>query len=180
MALPRERNYTYQDWLDMDENIRAELIDGRIFVMAAPSRRHQAVSREISRQLSNHLLGKQCKTYSAPFAVRLEDDVVVEPDIVVICDPRKLTDAGCNGAPDLIIEILSPSSTSHDKYTKFMLYLRNRVPEYWIVDPENNAITVHRLTEDGYVTTILTHTDTATINAVPELKMDLSAVFAEE
>ena len=182
MAIQKRHSYTYQDWLEYDqnENTISELIDGHIFMMAPPSRRHQAISRTISTKLATHLAGKRCKVYYSPFAVRLEEDTVVEPDIVVICDPKKLTNAGCSGAPDLIIEILSPSSIRHDKYTKFMLYLRTGVQEYWIVDPDNNAITVCRLAEKGYITTVLTETETATITVLPGFELNLSEVFQAE
>ena len=182
MAIRKRQSYTYQDWLDFDQNsdTRSELIDGQIYLMSAPSRRHQAVTGEIYRQLSNNLRGKSCRPYVSPFAVRLEKDTLVMPDVVVICDPKKLTDAGSDGAPDLIIEVLSPSTTRHDKYTKFMLYLRAGVPEYWIVDPDNNAVTVYRLAENGYVATVFTDADKATMNALPGFEIDLAEVFAEE
>jgi len=182
MAVRKEQPISYQEFIEMDfgELTRAELIDGHIYMMATPSTRHQAVSRNIAGQLFNHLIGKKCKMYFSPFAVRLSKDTEIQPDLVVICDPKKLTNRGCNGAPDLVIEILSPSTARHDRYTKFMLYMKAGVPEYWIVDPTDNAITAYRLTENGYHTTVFTNTDTATINALPGFEMDLAAVFAED
>jgi len=150
MAVRKEQPVSYQEFLDLemdfDELTRAELIYGRIYMMATPSTRHQAVLRNMAGQLFNHLAGKKCKMFFSPFAVRLNDDTEVQPDLVVICDPNKLTGRGCDGAPDLVVEILSPSTSYHDKHTKFMLYLNAGVPEYWIVDPEANVITACRLT----------------------------------
>jgi len=183
MAIQKERYCTYDDWQALDENTRAELIDGRIYLMAAPTRRHQEISSAMFIQLANHVSGKnckKCKVYFSPFAVRLERDVVVEPDIVVVCDPQKLTKAGMNGAPDLIIEILSPSTTSHDRVTKLLLYRRAGVPEYWIVDPEENTLTVHRLIGNQYTIDVYISTETATVAALPDFEMDLSAVFTED
>ena len=182
MAVRKEQPISYQEFVEMDfgEHARAELIDGRIYMMSSPSTRHQVVLGNMFGQLYNHLAGKKCKALLSPFAVRLNEDTEVQPDLVVICDPNKLTRRGCNGAPDLIIEILSPSTERHDRYTKFMLYMAAGVPEYWMVNPENNALTVCRLTDNGYVTTILNDTDNATINALPGFEMDLGAVFAED
>ena len=182
MAIAKGRRYSYQEWLELDfgESSRSELIDGEIYMMSPPSRRHQAISRELSGRLFNHLAGKRCKMYTAPFDVRLNDDTVVVPDIVVICDPNKLTKAGCTGTPDIMIEILSPSTERHDRYTKLMLYQRNHVQEYWIVDPENDIITAYRLTEKGYVPTIYTSADIATMDALPGFEINLAEVFTEE
>ena len=181
-ALRQEQYYTYQDWLDLElgECEMAELIDGRIYMMASPSRRHQAISRNMSTQLSNYLSGKKCKIYFSPFAVRLEKDTVVLPDIVVICDPKKLTPSGCSGTPDLVIEILSPSTSSYDKVKKFKLYKESGVPEYWIVDPSDNLVSAYRLADNGYLATVYDDTNTATVTALPGFEMDLAAVFAEE
>lgn len=134
MALPAEEvGYTFADLLSWDEKERIEIIDGEAFMMATPSRIHQAISMELSRQLANFLEGKQCRVYPAPFGVRLfeqdkdspEDvDTLVEPDISVVCDRSKLDKYGCKGAPDLIIEILSPSTQRHDQLVKLNLYQR--------------------------------------------------------
>ena len=179
MAVRKEHRYTYEEWreLDLGENTRSELIGGQIYLMSAPATRHQVVLGEMFRQLSNYLRGKRCKPYLG-LDVRLEDDTVVVPDLVVVCDPQKIYKAGCTGAPDLVVEILSPSTARHDKYVKFMLYLQAGVPEYWVVDPVDNAITAFRLDENKYTATVFT--STATINALPGFEMDLAEVFAEE
>jgi len=180
MALQRERLYTYQEWqkLDLGER-RAELINGRIYMMASVSPRHQAILGEMHRQLSNHLRGKRCKPFIT-LDVQLENDTILIPDLIVICDPKKITKSGCSGSPDLVVEILSPSTSRHDRFTKLMLYQHAGVPEYWIVDPVDNTLTTHRLTEKGYTVSVYGDTDTATVNALPDFVMDLSMIFIEE
>jgi len=182
MAIPKERLVSYQEWLELDlgDETRAELIDGRVYMISAPSIRHQVVSGNMYFQLRSFLRGKKCRVFYSPIAVRLNDDTEVQPDLMVVCDSKKLAGRGCRGAPDLVVEILSPSTANHDRYTKFMLYLKSGVPEYWIVDPESNTISVHRLSDAGYNVTILTDNDTATVNALPGFEMDLAEVFAEE
>ena len=139
MSLSSSDHYTLADALTWDEQDRIELIDGAPVMMAPPSRAHQRISMELSRQLANYLEGKRCQVYPAPFAVRLFEqagdrpqdvDTLVEPDISVVCDRNKLDDMGCKGAPDLIVEILSPSTQRHDRLVKYNLYQRAGVREY--------------------------------------------------
>lgn len=147
MALPAEKiRYTFADCLTWGENERIEIINGEAVMMAPPSSVHQEISGELFAQLHAYLKGKQCKVYPAPFAVRLFErdgddpesvDTMVEPDISVICDKSKIDKHGCKGAPDLVIEILSPSTRRHDRLVKMNLYQRAGVREYWIVDPAN-------------------------------------------
>lgn len=190
MALPKKKShYTYSDYLEWDESERIELIDGELFMQAAPSRIHQGISAQIMRQLTNYLDGKKCKAYAAPFAVRLfetdsencnEQDTIVEPDIVVICDNNKLDDRGCKGAPDMVIEILSPSSSKHDRFVKFHLYRRAGVMEYWIVDPFEKSVQVYKL-EGGHYNPICFYTsnDIAKVNVLDGCFIELSRVFTE-
>ena len=119
-----EKYYTYEDWLAMDDDLRSELIDGAIYYMSSPAWRHQAVQIELARQFATFLLGKSCKVVTA-FNVRLDKrrDTVFIPDISVICDPKKITERVCEGAPDFIVEILSPSTSGYGKVTKFHEYL---------------------------------------------------------
>lgn len=157
--IPAEKEtYTFADYLSWPGPERYELIDGEAYLLAAPSPRHQEVSGEIHRQLLNFLEGKKCKAYAAPFDVRLfeqegdspEDvDTVVQPDITVVCDPSRLDEHGYQGAPDMMIEILSPSSLRHDKLVKLNLYQRAGVGEYWIVDPANRGVTVFLRDDTG-------------------------------
>lgn len=191
MALPAEKErYTFADVLTWPDDERAELIDGEVVMMApAPSREHQGISMELSRQLANYLEGKKCKAYHAPFDVRLfekegdapEDvDTVVEPDLVVICDQSKLDDRGCKGAPDMVVEILSPSTRRHDRLVKLGLYQRAGVREYWIVSPEEQTVQVF-LHKDG---SLLPHEvydrqGVAKVNVLDGCFIELSKVFAE-
>lgn len=147
MSLPQERIYTTADIYDLPDGQRAELIDGQIYYMAPPSRRHQKISMELSATIRDYIRSHNgsCEVYSAPFAVFLSEDDrnYVEPDISVICDPNKLTDRGCTGAPDWIIEIVSPSSRRMDYLTKLLKYSSSGVREYWIVDPDKKQIMVY-------------------------------------
>lgn len=191
MALPAEKpRYTYADVLTWDENERVEIIDGEAVMMAPPlSRAHQGISFEICRQLGNYLKGKRCKAYSAPFAVRLfetdgdnpEDvDTMVEPDISIVCDPSKLDKHGCKGAPDMVVEILSPSTQRHDRFTKFSLYQRAGIREYWIVDPDSKTAQSFIL-EDGHysVKEFGTAGDKMKVNVLEDCIIDLSELFPE-
>jgi Uma2 family endonuclease len=128
-ALAQENPYyTYADYLEWDEGERTELIDGEAFMLAAPDLTHQIISGELYDQIKQFLKGKSCRPFFAPVSVRLHpaadnsDDTVLEPDIIVVCDPSKLDKHGCTGAPDLVVEILSPSTARHDKVVKFNKY----------------------------------------------------------
>jgi Uma2 family endonuclease len=181
-----EEYYTYADYLSWDGPRRYELIDGEAYMMAPPSRPHQEISMALSTMINNYLEGKPCKVYAAPFGVRLNpaedqsDDTVVEPDIVVVCDPSKLDDRGCNGAPDLIIEILSPSSSRHDRIIKFRKYLEAGVREYWIADPEEKSLIVYVLKNGGYMASTYEDTATVPVAVLPGCSIDLNAVFNRE
>ncbi|MCI8295675.1 MAG: Uma2 family endonuclease [Lachnospiraceae bacterium] len=190
MALPAKQiGYTFADCLTWNEDMHVEIINGELFMMATPSSRHQEISGELFRQLANFLEGKPCKVYPAPFGVRLfeqdgdrpEDvDTVVEPDISVICDRDKVDARGCKGAPDLIVEILSPSTRRHDRLVKLDLYQRAGVREYWIVDPENRSVLVflpdgngsYRIRED------YGSEDIARVNVLEGCFIDLKKVFS--
>ena len=153
MPLPNAKIYTTEDIYALPEGERAELIDGRLYNMAPPSRIHQEILMELSATLRDYIRKNagNCKVYPAPFAVFLGEDNknYVEPDISVICDKNKLTDKGCNGAPDFVIEIVSPSSRKMDYSTKNTLYSDFGVREYWIVDPAKERTTVYRYEEDS-------------------------------
>ncbi len=189
MPLPQENCYTLADALAWDEQDRIELIEGYPVMMAPPSRVHQKISGELFGQLRDYLKGKKCEVYHAPFAVRPFErdgeqpevvDTLVEPDISVVCDPSKLDDIGCKGAPDLVIEILSPSTTRLDKFTKFNLYQRAGVREYWIVDPGDKSVQVFVLEEGHYTAKDFgTAGDTLRVNVLEGCTIDLSQVFSE-
>ena len=190
MALPAEKErYTFADVLTWEENERAEIIDGEAVMMAPPSTAHQLISGALFAQLHNFLEGTKCQVIPAPFAVRLFEkdgdspddvDTMVEPDISIVCDPGKLDKHGCKGAPDMVVEILSPSTRRHDRLVKLGLYQRAGVREYWIVDPDNRSVQVLTLT-DGL---LLPHEDygredVAKVNVLDGCFIELSKVFPE-
>lgn len=147
-ALRKEELYTTDDIYALPDGERAELIDGKIYYMAPPNRRHQDIIFSLSRKIADYIDSKSgnCKVYLAPFAVFLNKDNYnyVEPDISVICNPDKLTDKGCNGAPDWVIEVVSPGSKSMDYLTKLFKYKTAGVREYWIVDPTKDMVMVYQ------------------------------------
>lgn len=189
--------YTYADYLAWPEGERWELIEGVPYNMSpAPTRRHQGFAGELLRQIANFLDDKPCKVYPAPFDVRLLPDAsqeefrnaadkhvttVVQPDISVICDPEKLDDRGCLGAPDIIIEILSPSTAAKDQIQKVALYERCGVKEYWIVHPTDNTVTIRRLNKQGKygIPEIYEGKGSLAMRTLEGLDIDLDRVFRE-
>lgn len=149
-----EARYTYADYLTWPDTPRYELIDGKAYAMAAaPSVRHQDVVLQVVRQIANQLDGTTCRPFVAPLDVRLpkhpndrdaETDRVVQPDILVVCDPSKIDERGVIGAPDWIIEVLSPGSASYDQITKRALYERVGVREYWVIHPIDGMVFIYR------------------------------------
>jgi Uma2 family endonuclease len=182
-AQKEEVYYTYADVLGWDEDVRAEIVDGELFMMSYPGTAHQIIVGEIFARLHNFLQGKPCRPFLAPFGVRLfpkndfSDDTFVEPDIVVICDKSKIDKRGCNGAPDLIVEVLSPSSVRYDKKTKFRLYQQAGVSEYWIVDGESRVLEVHILLNGSYMTQVFDETDEVSVSALPGCIIPLKEIF---
>ncbi len=173
-ALAHANIYTEDDYYNLPENVRAELIDGQIYYMSAPSRIHQEILMFLSKTIANYIDSKKgpCKVYPAPFAVKLfsEDDKnVVEPDISVICDPNKLTDRGCTGAPDWITEIVSSGNSSHDYVRKLNLYMDAGVREYWIVDPIKKTVFVYHLEETKFEAAAYTFQDKIKVNIYDDL-----------
>lgn len=153
MPLLKNDIYTIEDIYALPEGRRAELIDGHIYDMAPPSPLHQELVQQLSRTIGNYIESKSgtCKVYPAPFAVFIKDDDTnyVEPDISVICDKSKISNRGCEGAPDFVIEIVSPSSRKMDYSLKNTLYSDANVREYWIVDPARERTTVYRYEQDA-------------------------------
>lgn len=153
MPLPKQHTYTSEDYWNLPDGQRAELIDGQLYNMAPPSRMHQRLVMELSATIRDYIRSHHgsCQVYPAPFAVNLDADDKdwVEPDISVVCDHSKLTDRGCTGAPDWIIEIVSPSSRRMDYSVKNAIYSDAGVREYWIVDPAKQRTTVYHYEEDA-------------------------------
>jgi Uma2 family endonuclease len=182
MSLPKEEYYTYADYLTWSDDVRYELIEGTPYMMSpAPSRNHQDVAGSIFNQIYNYLDGKPCKVYIAPFDVRLnadeDDDTVVQPDISVFCDIKKLDDKGAKGAPDMAIEVLSPSSISYDSLVKLNIYRKYGVREYWVVNPESKVVTVHLLKGGDYVTFAYGEDDIAPVAVLDTCEVNLAKVF---
>lgn len=142
---------TAEDYWALPEGVRAELIDGELWDLASPSRAHQEIVQELSRDLGNFIASHHgaCKVYPAPFAVNLfgDESTFVEPDISAICDRGKLSDRGCEGAPDFVVEVVSPSNPDMDYVSKLSLYRRAGVREYWICDPQRRSTFVYRFGE---------------------------------
>ncbi len=151
MPLPIERNIrcTAEDYYNLPDDVRAELIDGKIYFMAAPTQEHQEIAGEIFRRIANYVADNRgpCKVLIAPFDVKLKDkkneDNIVQPDIIVVCDPQKLNGKECVGAPDFVIEISSPTNATNDYVRKLQLYESAGVGEYWIVNPTERTIVVY-------------------------------------
>jgi Uma2 family endonuclease len=159
MGLARRdtQHHTYADYLTWPNDVRYELIDGVAYLMApAPTLDHQDVVGEVFRQLANALQSKPCRAYVSPVDVRLPKadeaddlvDTVVQPDVLVVCDHAKLDRRGVRGGPDLVVEVLSPSTASHDHMRKRLVYERAGVREFWLVHPVDRIVTIYRL-EDG-------------------------------
>ncbi|MDR1702198.1 MAG: Uma2 family endonuclease [Sporomusaceae bacterium] len=182
--------YTYEDYAKLDADQRYEVINGAIYLMTSPNRKHQRISGNLFRKIGNYLEGKKCEVYNAPFDVILPKkgetkktaSTIIQPDIFVVCDENKLDDNSCVGAPDLIIEILSPSSVKLDKIIKRSLYELHGVKEYWLVDP------VHQIIDRFYYDEVLkeykkpesfSRDDVITPMIFPDLPINLAEIFPE-
>ena len=180
-------NYSYADYLSWTMDEMVEIIKGRVFKMSpAPKRIHQKISWRLSGLLYNYLKDKKCQAFSAPFDVRLpvksikneEIFTVVQPDICVICDLEKLDDAGCIGAPNLIIEILSKGNNKKELKNKYEVYEESGVKEYWIIHPEEQTLLVNKLVDDKYISfRLLTNGDEITTPILPGFTLNLNDVF---
>jgi Uma2 family endonuclease len=180
-------NYSYADYLKWTMDEMVEIIKGRVYKLSAPKRVHQTISIRISSKIFNLLEGQKCKVYSAPFDVRLpvksrkNEDIftVVQPDICVICDPTKLDDAGCIGAPDLIIEILSKGNNKKELQNKYEVYEESGVKEYWVIEPESQTMLVYTLVNGKYQPSkLLTLGDEIITPILPGFVLNLDEVFA--
>jgi Uma2 family endonuclease len=183
------KTYSYADYLAWQFSERIELLQGYVRQMAAPSTKHQRTAVKLTTQLENYFEIQQCNVFIAPFDVRLynrkksilaEKDIftVVQPDICVICDQNKLDEKGCNGSPDLIIEILSPSNKHTDLIDKYQLYAETGVLEYWIVYPEEEVIHQYVLENENYKSQGVYVKPYSIISFLfPELKISLDKVF---
>ena len=190
--LDLDKRYTYADYLTWQFDEMVELIRGKVFRMSpAPSTGHQAISRNLTMQIGEYLEDKPCQFFYAPFDVRLplppakrsasKIDTVVQPDICIICDPSKIDDQGCNGAPNWIIEILSKGTAHKDLNEKFELYQHAGVQEYWVVHPSEQTVIPYRLDSEGQYQLIrktpFVREEKIEVGVFPDFEMDLSVVF---
>lgn len=193
MPLPEgnpEGRFTYGDYLTWPDGERWELFEGEPRAMSpGPNRRHQEMLVELAVVFHTYLKGKACRVYPAPFDVRLprageqdeEVNTVVQPDLLVVCDPTKLDDRGCRGAPDLVVEITSPSTASLDHIRKKALYERHGVREYWLVHPVDRVVMVYRRGSDGSygAPTVYGPEDAIPVGIFEDLTVDLRELFRE-
>lgn len=173
-----KRKFTYADYLTWPDEERWEIIDGEAYNMTpAPSVRHQSVIMNLSRIFANFFFGKPCRPFSAPTDVVLDDFNVVQPDLLVVCDQNKITEANIQGAPDLVVEILSPSTKLKDKREKKALYERFGVREYLVVFPDDEMVEQYKLIDGRYAMDVLNWDEKLTLFAFPEMVVNLWEVF---
>jgi len=176
MAFAKAKIYTTKDIETLPEGVRAELIHGQLFFMATPTPAHQALLMFLSVQLYNHVhtQGGKCQVFPAPLALYLNKDSLtyLEPDIMVVCDPEKIDNKGCHGAPDFIAEIISPSTQSRDYLLKLNLYQNAGVREYWILDFQRNTIHVYDFAHG--IKNTYSFDDTVPVSIFDDLKIDFS------
>jgi Uma2 family endonuclease len=180
--LRKDARYTYADYQTWNDGVRYELIDGIVYMMSpAPNRSHQELSGELFRQLSNYLKGKKCKVYAAPFDVRLSgkehEKTVLQPDITVVCDPSKLDRKGCKGAPDMVLEILSPTGAERDTTLKLGKYLQAGVREFWVINPKDRILVTHIL-KGGVYNTKPYEGGKVPVHVLEGCEIDLDEAFA--
>ena len=189
MPLPKKERYTYADLLSWDDGKRYELYDGKVVAMSSPSDVHQEILSALHYQLYDFLRGKPCTVYPSPFDVRLFDtgddqpedsENVLQPDLMVVCDKSKVDRYGVHGAPDLVIEVLSPSTQERDWREKFAVYQKAGVREYWVVDPAGRFVAAHILRDGKYDAPIFyTPGARVPVSLWDGFSVDLSTVFPE-
>ena len=178
-----KHSYTYADYLEWEGTERYELFNGEAFQMASPSVAHQALLVGLSTIFDTWLQGKTCKVFISPLDVRLfpkedkSDKTVVQPDLLVVCDKNKIDKGSINGAPDLVIEIISPSNTNSECFRKFNYYLKAGVREYWVVDPELKKVQVHIYEDGHYISTVYEDNDRIPVTALPGLGIALADLW---
>ena len=182
--LRNDVHYTYADYYSWDDDQRRELIDGAVYVMSpSPTAGHQIISGNLFRILANYIFGKPYRIFAAPFDVRLNsdtlDDTVVQPDLTIIRDRSKLDEAGCAGIPDFVVEILSPSTASHDKLRKLRLYEKSGIQEYWIIDPYARTMHAYILENGRYNVNYYTSAETVNVSVLEDCTVNLPEVFED-
>ena len=184
-VLQKAQRYTYADYCKWDDSERWELIDGIAYAMAppAPGWAHQSIIGEIYFQLKQFLRGKKCNVFLSPLDVRLnadtKDNTIVQPDLLVVCDSSKFDHHSYVGVPDMVVEVLSPSTALHDFDRKYRLYLKHGVREYWIVDPEAQAVVTHILEDGAYVRKTYEQKEVIPVYVLDGCAVDFAEVFEE-
>ena len=181
MPLPQQRSHTVEDIYALPDGTRAELIDGVMYMMAPPSRKHQDISFALSRKIADHIdsKGGSCKVYIAPFAVFLNEDDqnYLEPDVSVVCSPDKIDEKGCHGAPDWLIEVVSPATQSRDYGIKLFKYRTAGVREYWIVNPMKKIVNVYDF-ENEIGTGLYSFDDDIPVSIYPGFSIKISDLIS--
>ena len=184
-VIEHDIGFTYADYCTWPDDERWELIDGEAYAMGASSLAHQRIIGEIFIQLRNYLRGKKCQVFLSPCDVRLDadgyDNDVVQPDVLVVCDEKKLEDGkSVVGAPDLVIEVLSPSSSTHDLVRKYLLYQQSGVQEYWVVDHDNKLVYVNILTDGKFSGSVYENSNgIIPVGVLDGCSIDMTEVFAD-
>jgi len=179
----KTRRYTYADYLKWEGPERFQLINGEVFQMASPSVAHQALQVELLTEFNTWLRGKQCRVFGSPLDVRLFprkdrlDTTVVQPDLLVVCDKNKLAKGSVEGAPDLVIEIVSPSNTHSELFLKFNYYLKAGVREYWVIDPDMKKVVVHIYENGRYISSNFEDNDRIPVTILPGLEISLEELW---
>ena len=187
-AQPKNGNYTYEDYISWDDGQRYELINGYVYMLAAPTTQHQRISGALFFSLYSFFQGKPCQVFAAPFDVRLFEaaeekkflriyrkEVVVQPDISIVCDPGQLDAKGCNGAPTMVIEILSPSNKHYQE--KVNAYMSAGIQEIWIVDPGLQTVFLYLRRDKDYIISTFEPSETLYSPTFPGLEIPLRDVF---
>lgn len=190
MVLPEKKAFSYKDYMTLSEDVIYEVLNGEVINMSpSPTPKHQDVADELTAELKMFFRGKECIAFSAPMDVCLvadndtkHEDILdwVQPDVFAVCDRGKIGEKSIIGAPDLIIEVLSPSTARNDRLIKFKSYEKARVKEYWIADPSNMYVEVYILQDDSFKQFgIYGKDDSLSARIFPDLEIDLQHVFKE-
>ncbi len=189
LAQPLTR-YCYRDYASWPESLRGELIDGEFFAQSAPSTTHQRISMQLSGQLWTQLKGRRCQPYASPIDVLLkrsveasDDDAgtVLQPDLLIVCDPAKITSRYLRGAPEFVLEILSPATARHDQVVKLRLYEQHGVQEFWTLDPDTRVLMIYTQDRPNHYgpTRVLEATGKTPLTVVDDVVVDWDEVFEE-
>lgn len=187
---PKNGNYTYEDYVSWDDGQRYELIDGYVYMLAAPTTQHQRISMTMAAAMYDYLRDKPCEVFAAPFDVRLFEaseekkkkflriyrkEVVVQPDLSIVCNPEQLDEKGCNGAPAMVVEILSPSNKHYQE--KVNAYMSAGIQELWIVDPRLQTVFLYLRRGKDYIISTFEPSETLASPTFPGLEIHLRDIF---